>query len=88
HGYTPVVIATVSEIANAEVDPDVVVTITGDTFEVGIAEADLEIDVGATTLVFASVTRDSPTQITIAFTTAGAQEGTPVGSTWWRIDDS
>lgn len=73
--YTPVVIATVSTIANGAVNPNVVVTITGDTFEVAIAAGDLEVDVGTTALTLNTVTRNSGTQITLAFTGTAA-EGT------------
>jgi hypothetical protein len=73
--YTPVVIATVSTIANGAVDPDVVVTLTGDTFEALIDTDDLEVDVGDTALTLDSVTRDSDTQITVGFTGTAA-EGT------------
>lgn len=73
--YMAVVIATVSTITNAQVDPDVVVTLTGDTYEAGIAVGDLDVDVGTTALTLNSVTRDSATQITIGFTGTAA-EGT------------
>ncbi len=66
--YTPVVIATVSTIAVDAVDPTVVVTLTGDTFEAAIATGDLEVDVGTTGLTLSTVTFDSTTQITVAFT--------------------
>ena len=66
--YTPVVIATVSTIAVDAVDPTVIVTLTGDTFEAGIAAGDLEVDVGTTSLTLSTVTFDSTTQITVAFT--------------------
>ena len=71
--YVPVVIATASTIANGALNPSVVVTITGDTFEVGIATTDLEVDVGATSLTLDSVTRDSEAQITVGFTGNAAQ---------------
>ncbi|MBA7698616.1 hypothetical protein ES703_107295 [subsurface metagenome] len=73
--YTAVVIATVSTIANGAVAPSVVATLTGDTFEAGIAVGDLEVDVGDTALTLDSVTRDTDTQITIGFTGTAA-EGT------------
>ena len=73
--YTPVVIATVSTIANGAASPSVVVTLTGDTFEAGIATGDLVVDVGATALTLDSVTRDNATQITVSFTGTAA-EGT------------
>ena len=73
--YTAVVIATVSTIANGAAAPSVVVTLTGDTFEAGIAVGDLEVDVGDTALTLDSVTRDTDTQITIGFTGTAA-EGT------------
>ena len=73
--YTPVVIATLSTIANGASAPDVVVTLTGDTYEVAIAVGDLSVDVGTTALTLDSVTRDSATQITIGFTGTAA-EGT------------
>ena len=66
--YTPVVIATVSTIAVDAVDPSVVVTLTGDTFDAAIAAGDLEVDVGTTNLTLSTVTRDTATQITLAFT--------------------
>jgi hypothetical protein len=73
--YTSVVIATASTIANGAVDPDVVVTLTGDTFESGIANGDLEVDAGDTALTLDSVNRDSDTQTTVGFTGTAA-EGT------------
>ncbi|MBA7506499.1 hypothetical protein ES706_05190 [subsurface metagenome] len=66
--YTAVVIATVSTIAVDAVSPEVVVTITGDTYEVAIAAGDLEVDVGTTSLTLNTVTRGTATQITLAFT--------------------
>jgi len=73
--YTPVVISSVSEITNSQVDPTVVVTLTGDTFEEAIAAGDLVVDVGTTSLTLGTVTRDTATQITVAFT-GTATEGT------------
>ncbi len=72
--YTPVVIATVSTIAHGAVAPDIVVTLTGDTFEAGIDTGDLVVDVGTTALTLDSVVRDSDTQITVGFT-GTADEG-------------
>ena len=73
--YTPVVIATESTIGNGASNPSVIITLTGDTFETGIAVGDLVVDVGTTTLVLNTVTRDSATQLTVAFTGTAA-EGT------------
>ncbi len=71
--YTPVVIATASTIANGAASPSVVVTITGDTFEAGIAAGDLTIGLGTTALTLNTVTRDSATQVTLAFTGTAAE---------------
>lgn len=71
--YVPVIIATVSTIPNGAVAPSVEVTLTGDTFEAGIATTDLEVDSGTTSLALDSVTRDSETQITVGFTGTAAQ---------------
>jgi hypothetical protein len=71
--YTPVAIASASTIANGASAPDVVITLTGDEFESGIAVGDLEVSVGTTALTLDSVTRDSATQITVGFTGTAAQ---------------
>jgi len=65
YDYTPVVITTSSTIAVDAVDPDIVVELSGDTFEVGIDTVDVEVSVGTTSLTVASVTRDGAGQITI-----------------------
>lgn len=67
-GYTPVVISSVSTIAHGASTPSVVITLVGDTFESGISSSDLTVDVGTTTLVLGTTTRDSATQITVGFT--------------------
>ncbi len=60
------VIATVSTIANAAVDPTV--TVTGTNFNAAITSSDLTVGVGATSLTLGTVTYVSATEITVAFT--------------------
>lgn len=67
---TPPVIATVSSIVYGANNP--AVTVTGANFKVGIAVADLTVDVGATALTVDSVARVSATEITVGFTGTAA----------------
>ena len=67
------VIATSSSITNAQSAPSVVVT--GNDFKSGIALSDLTINVGTSGLTASTVTRNSATQITVAFT-GSASAGT------------
>ena len=64
------VIATVSTIANAAVDPSV--TVTGTGFKAGIADGDLTVGFGATGLTAFAVTYVSATELTVAFTGTAA----------------
>jgi len=73
--YTPVVIASVSTIAHGATGATIVVTLTGDTFESGVGNSDLTVDVGTTGLTLSTTTRNSSTQITVVFT-GTADEGT------------
>jgi len=74
-GYTPVVVATASTIANGAESGNIVITLVGDTFKSGIATSDLTIDVGDTEVTMGSTTRNSSTQITVAWTSSGAVAG-------------
>jgi hypothetical protein len=67
-GYTPIAIASVSTIAHGATGATVVVTLTGDAFETGIANADLTVSVGTTGLTLSTTTRNTSTQITCVFT--------------------
>ena len=60
------VIATTSSITNAQSAPSVVVT--GNDFKSGIRLSDLTISAGTSGLTASTVTRNSATQITVAFT--------------------
>lgn len=74
-GLVKPAISTLSEIVSGVVNPEIIVTLSGDYFATNIDVEDIgnwTFVAGATNLTLATVTRNSDTQVTIAFTGTAA----------------